>query len=46
VGPLADSWRQQPDTPVYGLPYGSFENEKGTLAGDDVIRAALAAVSR
>jgi 8-hydroxy-5-deazaflavin:NADPH oxidoreductase len=46
VGPLADSWRQQPDTPVYGLPYGSFENEKGTPAGEDVIRAALAAVSR
>jgi 8-hydroxy-5-deazaflavin:NADPH oxidoreductase len=42
-GALADSWRQQPGTPVYGTPYGSFENEKGTPAGEAAIRAALAA---
>lgn len=42
VGPLANSWWRQPDTPVYG----TFESEKGTPVGEDVIRAALAAVSR
>ena len=46
AGHLADSWRQQPGTPVYGPPYGSFDNEKGTAAGADVIRAALAAATR
>jgi predicted dinucleotide-binding enzyme len=45
-GSLADSWRQQPGTPVYGTPYGEFENEKGTPASADVIRAALAAATR
>jgi predicted dinucleotide-binding enzyme len=45
-GPLAGSWRQQPGTPVYGAPYGSFDDEKGTPAGADVIRAALAAATR
>jgi len=46
AGPLAGSWRQQPGTPVYGTPYGSFDNEKGTPADADVIRAALAAATR
>ena len=45
-GLLADGWRQLPGTPVYGAPYGSFDDEKGTPAGADVIRAALAAASR
>ena len=45
-GALVESWRQQPGTPVYGSPYGEFENEKGTPAGADVIRAALAAATR
>jgi hypothetical protein len=45
-GPLADSWRQQTGTPVSGTPYGPFENEKGTPAGEDTIRAALAAAVR
>jgi len=45
-GTLVESWRQQPGTPVYGSPYGEFENEKGTPAGADVIRAALAAATR
>jgi 8-hydroxy-5-deazaflavin:NADPH oxidoreductase len=44
--PLAESWRQQPGTPVYGAPYGEFANEKGTPAGADAIRAALAAATR
>jgi predicted dinucleotide-binding enzyme len=45
-GPLAEGWRQLPGTPVYGTPYGSYEDEKGTPAGADVIRAALAAATR
>ena len=42
-GALAEGWRQQPGTPVYASPYGSFDNEQGTPAGTEVIRAALAA---
>jgi 8-hydroxy-5-deazaflavin:NADPH oxidoreductase len=45
-GSLADSWRQQPGTPVYGTPYGEFENEKGTPADAAVVREALAAATR
>jgi predicted dinucleotide-binding enzyme len=45
-GPLAEGWRQLPGTPVYGTPYGSFDDEKGTPAGADAIRAALAAATR
>jgi 8-hydroxy-5-deazaflavin:NADPH oxidoreductase len=44
--PLAEGWRQQPGTPAYGAPYGTFENEKGTPAGEATIRAALAAATR
>lgn len=46
AGTLADSWRQQPGTPVYGTPYGSFDNPAGTPAGADTIRAALAQATR
>jgi len=46
VGSLADGWRQEPGTPVYGTPYGSFDDENGTPAGEHVIRAALAAATR
>jgi predicted dinucleotide-binding enzyme len=46
VGRLSDGWRQQPGTPVYGAPYGSFDNEKGQPASEDVIRAAIAAATR
>jgi hypothetical protein len=46
AGPLAESWRQQPGTPVYGAPYGPFDDEKGSPASADAIRAALAAASR
>jgi len=45
-GALSDGWRQQPGTPVYATPYGSFDNERGTPAGADVISAALAAATR
>jgi predicted dinucleotide-binding enzyme len=46
AGSLAEGWRQQPGTPVYGPPYGSFDNEQGTPAGEDEIRSALAAATR
>ncbi len=46
AGPLAESWRQQPGTPVYGAPYGPFERPAGTPASAETIRAALAAATR
>jgi predicted dinucleotide-binding enzyme len=45
-GPLAESWRQQPNEPVYGAPYGPFENEQGHPAGEQTIRTALDAARR
>ena len=46
AGPLAEGWRQQPGTPAYGTPYGSFDDEKGTPAGAGTVRAALAGARR
>jgi predicted dinucleotide-binding enzyme len=46
AGSLAGSWRQQPGTPVYATPYGSFDSDQGTPAGAEVIRAAIAAATR
>jgi hypothetical protein len=46
AGTLADSWRQEPGSPVYGAPYGTFEDEAGTPASADAIRTALAAATR
>jgi hypothetical protein len=46
AGTLADSWRQATGTPVWGTPYGPYSNEKGQPAGEDAIRAALAAATR
>jgi predicted dinucleotide-binding enzyme len=46
AGPLAQSWRQEPGTPVYRSPYGSLSDETATPAGVDKIRAALAAARR
>ncbi|HEY4276589.1 MAG TPA: NAD(P)-binding domain-containing protein [Conexibacter sp.] len=46
AGPLADSWRQATGTPVWGTAYGPYSNEKGQSAGEDAIRAALAAATR
>jgi 8-hydroxy-5-deazaflavin:NADPH oxidoreductase len=45
AGPLAEGWRQQPGTPVYGTPYGSFDDEKGSPASAGAVREALAAAS-
>ena len=44
-GSLADSWRQEPGSPVYGAPYGPFSSETGTPADAAKIRAALAQAS-
>jgi 8-hydroxy-5-deazaflavin:NADPH oxidoreductase len=46
VGKLADSWRQEPGTPVYGPPYGSFTDEAGTPADEATIREALSKASQ
>ena len=46
AGPLAESWRQEPGTPVYRSPYGSSSAETGTPADTGKIRAAVAAARR
>jgi 8-hydroxy-5-deazaflavin:NADPH oxidoreductase len=46
AGPLTEGWCQQPGTPVYGAPYGPYDDEKGTPARADAVREALAAASR
>jgi len=46
AGPLAESWRQEPGTPVYGSPYGPFSDEMGTPASAATIRAALVGAHR
>jgi 8-hydroxy-5-deazaflavin:NADPH oxidoreductase len=46
AGPLRESWRQQPGTPVYGNPYGPFSNPDGTPADEATIRTALAEAAR
>jgi 8-hydroxy-5-deazaflavin:NADPH oxidoreductase len=46
AGTLADSWRQEPGSPVYGAPYGPFSDETGTPAGAAAIGADLAAARR
>jgi predicted dinucleotide-binding enzyme len=46
AGPLAEGWRQQPGTPVYGAAYGSFQDPKGSPASADAIRKALVAAQR
>jgi predicted dinucleotide-binding enzyme len=46
AGPVAESWRQEPGTPVYGTPYGPFSDEAGTPAGAARIHADLAGAHR
>jgi 8-hydroxy-5-deazaflavin:NADPH oxidoreductase len=41
TGSLADSWRQEPGTPVYGTPYGPLSDELGTSAPAAQIHIAL-----
>jgi predicted dinucleotide-binding enzyme len=40
-GPLGESWRQEPGTPVYGRPYGTWDGPR-IPAGTEEISAALA----
>ncbi|BFU41765.1 NADPH-dependent F420 reductase [Krasilnikovia sp. MM14-A1004] len=46
VGPLAENWRTQRDTPVYVRPYGTFPDPLGTPADARTVRDAIAAASR
>jgi 8-hydroxy-5-deazaflavin:NADPH oxidoreductase len=46
VGSLADSWRQEPGTPVYGTPYGPFSDEAGTIASAATIHTAVVGAHR
>ncbi|GHH80758.1 NADP oxidoreductase [Streptomyces sulfonofaciens] len=51
VGPLTESWRFQPGTPVYGLPYAAskdagFMNDPAAHAPASEITEALAAARR
>jgi 8-hydroxy-5-deazaflavin:NADPH oxidoreductase len=46
TGSLADSWRQEPGTPVYGTPYGLFSDEAGTPADAARIHADLVGAHR
>jgi 8-hydroxy-5-deazaflavin:NADPH oxidoreductase len=46
AGDLADSWRQEPGTPVAGTPYGPFTDETGTPAPEAAIRDALSRADR
>jgi len=45
-GSLADSWRQEPGSPVYGNPYGPFSDEAGTPADTARIRTDLIGAHR
>ena len=45
-GLLAESWRQEPGTPVYGNPYGPYSDEMGTSASAATIHAALVGAHR
>jgi 8-hydroxy-5-deazaflavin:NADPH oxidoreductase len=46
AGPVAESWRQEPNTPAYGTPYGPFSDEVGTPASTAKIHAALTGAHR
>ncbi|MEW9553845.1 NADPH-dependent F420 reductase [Nonomuraea sp. NPDC050783] len=50
AGPLAEGWRFQPGTPIYGTPYAkdpsNFWESPGTPADAAAIRAGLAAAER
>jgi predicted dinucleotide-binding enzyme len=46
AGTLAESWRQEPGSPVYGTPYGPLSDQAGTPAGAARIRADLVGAHR
>ncbi|WP_213000934.1 NADPH-dependent F420 reductase [Winogradskya consettensis] len=46
VGPLSESWRFEPNTPAYGIPYGGYADSDSTPAGVDAIKTAVDAAKR
>jgi predicted dinucleotide-binding enzyme len=46
IGPLAENWRTQRDTPVYVTPYGTFDDPTGTPADVRTVRDLVAAAKR
>jgi 8-hydroxy-5-deazaflavin:NADPH oxidoreductase len=42
AGTLAESWRQEPGSAVYGGVYGDYDNEAGTPADASALRAKIA----
>ena len=46
AGRLDESWRQEPETPAYGTPYGPFSDEAGTPAPAAKIHIALVGAHR
>jgi predicted dinucleotide-binding enzyme len=46
AGPLSEGWRYQPGRPAYGGQYGTFEDERGTPAGVEIVRTALEKAER
>jgi len=46
LGPLAEGWRTQRDTPAYARLYGSFDDPKGTPVAAATVRAAVARARR
>jgi 8-hydroxy-5-deazaflavin:NADPH oxidoreductase len=46
AGPIAESWRQEPGSPVYGSPYGPFSDEAGTVAPAATVHAGLVSAHR
>jgi 8-hydroxy-5-deazaflavin:NADPH oxidoreductase len=46
AGYHAESWRQEPETPAYGTPYGPFSDEAGTPASAARIHADLVGAHR
>ncbi|GAB1643689.1 NADPH-dependent F420 reductase [Krasilnikovia sp. MM14-A1259] len=46
VGPLAENWRTQRDTPVYVTPYGTFPDPVGTPADAQTVRKAVDEATR
>jgi predicted dinucleotide-binding enzyme len=46
VGPLAENWRTQRDSPVYVTPYGTYGDPAATPASADAVRDRVAAAQR
>jgi 8-hydroxy-5-deazaflavin:NADPH oxidoreductase len=46
AGALAECWRQEPGGPIYGAPYGTFDNETGVPCPADALVAAVEQATR